>query len=161
MVRHRKPPSPTWRSFLDLPKAQVTRDRYNVGDLMSMDFLAVPTATFRALFVLVVLALQMAFPTGTAPPRPIDMHVRTCKHVGMRTTIEISDDQRARLLELAARRGQKGYSLLVQEALDRYLQEQTRQDDRVDAALAVLGSFDDEEADRLEASVRDLRGRWR
>ena len=56
MVRHRKPPSPTWRSFLDLPQAQVTRDRHHVGDLVSMDFLAVPTATFRVLFVLVILA---------------------------------------------------------------------------------------------------------
>jgi len=79
----------------------------------------------------------------------------------MRTTVEITDHQRARLLELAARRGHKGFSRLVQEALDRYLQEQAGHDDRVDAALAVLGSLDDEEAERLEASVRELRGRWR
>jgi len=79
----------------------------------------------------------------------------------MRTTIEITNHQRARLLELAARRGLKGYSTLVQEALDRYLEEQARQSDRVAAALAVLGSLDDDEADRLEASVREARGRWR
>jgi transposase InsO family protein len=46
MVRHRKPPSPTWRSFLD----------NHVKDLVSLDFFVVPTATFRVLFVLLILA---------------------------------------------------------------------------------------------------------
>jgi putative transposase len=46
MPRRRKPPSQTWRAFLD----------NHVGDLVSIDFLTVPTATFRVLFVLVVLA---------------------------------------------------------------------------------------------------------
>jgi putative transposase len=45
MVRHRKPPSPTWRSFLD----------NHVKDLISLDFFVVPTATFRAPFVLLLL----------------------------------------------------------------------------------------------------------
>ena len=46
MPRRRKPPSHTWRTFLD----------NHVGDLVSIDFFTVPTATFRVLFVLVVLA---------------------------------------------------------------------------------------------------------
>jgi len=46
MVRARKPPSQTWRTFLD----------NHVRDLVSMDFFVVPTATFRVLFVLVILA---------------------------------------------------------------------------------------------------------
>jgi transposase InsO family protein len=46
MPRRRKPPSQTWRAFLD----------NHVADLVSMDFFTVPTATFRVLFVLVVLA---------------------------------------------------------------------------------------------------------
>ena len=40
------PPSPTWRTFL----AQ------HVRDLVSIDFFIVPTATFRVLFVFIVLA---------------------------------------------------------------------------------------------------------
>lgn len=39
----------------------------------------------------------------------------------MRTTIELTDEQRAALLALAARRGLRGYSSLVQEALAAYL----------------------------------------
>ena len=45
MPRHPKPPSQTWRRFLE----------NHVGCLASTDFFAVPTATFSLLFVLVVL----------------------------------------------------------------------------------------------------------
>ena len=44
--RRRKPPSQTWRTFLD----------NHLGDICAIDFFTVPTATFRVLFVLVVLA---------------------------------------------------------------------------------------------------------
>jgi len=46
MIRLRKPPSPTWRAFLD----------NHVRDLASIDFFTVPTATFRVLFVFLVFA---------------------------------------------------------------------------------------------------------
>lgn len=39
----------------------------------------------------------------------------------MRTTIELDDELRAALLSLAAKRGMRGYSSLVQEALAQYL----------------------------------------
>jgi putative transposase len=44
--RPRKPPSQTWRTFLD----------NHVGPLASIDFFTVPTATFRVLYVLFVLS---------------------------------------------------------------------------------------------------------
>jgi hypothetical protein len=40
MARHPKPPSQTWRTFLD----------NHVADLVSIDFFTVPTATFRVLY---------------------------------------------------------------------------------------------------------------
>ncbi len=46
MPKIRRPPSQNWRTFLD----------NHVGDLVSIDFFTVPTATFRVLFVLIVLA---------------------------------------------------------------------------------------------------------
>jgi hypothetical protein len=46
MPRERKPPSQTWRNFLD----------NHVKDLVSIDFFHVPIATFRVLFVLLGLA---------------------------------------------------------------------------------------------------------
>jgi putative transposase len=45
-VRLRKPPSPTWKAFL----------QNHVTDLVSIDFFIVPTIQFKLLFVLVVLA---------------------------------------------------------------------------------------------------------
>jgi len=44
-IRPRKPPSPTWRAFLD----------NHIRDIVAIDFFAVPTATFRILFTFVVL----------------------------------------------------------------------------------------------------------
>ena len=46
MVRSRKPPSQSWRAFLD----------NHVKDLISVDFFTVPSATFRVLYVFVVLS---------------------------------------------------------------------------------------------------------
>ena len=46
MPKRRKPPSQTWRAFLD----------NHLSELVSIDFMIVPTATFRVLFVLVVMA---------------------------------------------------------------------------------------------------------
>lgn len=79
----------------------------------------------------------------------------------MRTTIEIPDELRARLLEIAARRGEKGFSHLVREAIARYLRDLERQEEAAREAQAAIGSLSDEEADALETSVRELRGRWR
>jgi hypothetical protein len=79
----------------------------------------------------------------------------------MRTTIEIPDSQRARLLELAARRGEKGFSRLIQEAVERLLSEDETRAVRVKAALALEGSMTDETADELTASVGRIRSNWR
>jgi transposase InsO family protein len=46
MVRHRKPPSQTWRTFLD----------NHVRSLVSVDFFTVPTIRFQVLYVFLVLA---------------------------------------------------------------------------------------------------------
>lgn len=89
------------------------------------------------------------------------MHVHACKYDCMRTTVEITDAQRAGLLDLAARRGEKGFSRLVQEAVDRFLADEHASKGRVEAALALEGSMTAEAADELTASVARLRSNWR
>lgn len=79
----------------------------------------------------------------------------------MRTTIEISDEHRAQLLELAARRGEKGFSAIVGEALEQFFRAHEERRETVDRALAALGSLGAEEAERLEEGVRELRRTWR
>ena len=46
MVRHRKPPSQTWRTFLE----------NHTKELVSADFFVVPTVFFRVLFVFVIIS---------------------------------------------------------------------------------------------------------
>ena len=89
------------------------------------------------------------------------MHVHACQTGDMRTTVEIPDHQRAKLMEIAARRGLIGFSLIVQEAIEQYLEQTVSKNERVQAALSVLGTMDTAEADEIEESVRELRGRWR
>jgi hypothetical protein len=79
----------------------------------------------------------------------------------MRTTVELADEQRARLLALAAERGEKGFSRIVQEAVERYLEAEGSRRERVSRALKLVGSLDDDAADALEASVRSIRESWR
>lgn len=79
----------------------------------------------------------------------------------MRTTIEVSDEHRARLLELAARRGDKGFSGIVAEALEHYFQSEEEARERRRAALALRGCFTAEEAAALRDEVRKIRGLWR
>jgi hypothetical protein len=45
MIRHPKPPSQTWKTFL----------ANHTADLVSVDFFTVPTATFRIMYVFVIL----------------------------------------------------------------------------------------------------------
>jgi hypothetical protein len=86
------------------------------------------------------------------------MHVRIRS---MRTTIEIREEQRAQLLKLAARRGEKGFSNLVQEALELYLEAYSRADDKRRRALLLRGALGEKEAKRLRESTADIRGSWR
>jgi hypothetical protein len=59
MVRHRPPPSQTWRTFLS----------NHVKELVSADFFIVPTATFRLLFVFVMLSHDRRRPVHFAVTR--------------------------------------------------------------------------------------------
>lgn len=79
----------------------------------------------------------------------------------MRTTIEISEDHRARLLELAARRGEKGFSRLVQEALEAYLESERARDDARERARMLRGAFSDADARALRGATATLRESWR
>lgn len=89
------------------------------------------------------------------------MHVHAAQLSVMRTTVELSDEIRARLLELAARRGERGFSAIVEEAVARYLEEEERREAALQAARSALGTLGDEEAKELEESVRRLREKWR
>lgn len=81
----------------------------------------------------------------------------------MRTTIDLPKDLRARVLALAARRGDRGLSRIVQEALERFLRDKKGPDRarRVADALGALGSLPSASAMRMHGATRRLRGTWR
>jgi hypothetical protein len=78
----------------------------------------------------------------------------------MRTTVEISDRQRSILLSLAAQRGLRGYSEIVQEALDQYIAGQTNQLEIKEKVLAMQGSWRQEETEETRSRLLGLRERW-
>ncbi|MEO8539044.1 MAG: antitoxin VapB family protein [bacterium] len=81
----------------------------------------------------------------------------------MRTTIEIDDEVRAALIRRASERGERGYSDLINEMLRRSLgiENGTEREARARRIEALAGSFSEEQAERMEESIRESRTRWR
>lgn len=77
----------------------------------------------------------------------------------MRVTIELSDRECMKLLELIARRGEGNLSNLVEEAVTSYLADAANDEERIESAVDVIGTLGDEDANTLEESVRTSR--WR
>ena len=79
----------------------------------------------------------------------------------MRTTIEMKPEHRGALLTIAARRGQKGFSALVADAIEDYLKDEGEWERRREAVLALAGSVSAEDAEELRQATRALRETWR
>jgi len=78
----------------------------------------------------------------------------------MRTTVEISDRQRSILLALAAQRGLRGYSQIVQEALDEYIAGQTKKSKIKEKVLDMKGSWQPQESEQTRSRLMELREKW-
>jgi hypothetical protein len=79
----------------------------------------------------------------------------------MRTTIEIKAAHRAKLLELAARRGEKGFSSVIAEALEAYFRNNGNGDQARRRARRLRGALSGPEGDRLRRETESLRKQWR
>jgi hypothetical protein len=79
----------------------------------------------------------------------------------MRTTVELTDEQRAELLKIAGHKGMKGFSSIVQEALDDYLKRQTSKKQAVAKALSLRGCLKKKDADEFEKRTKSIRELWR
>jgi hypothetical protein len=80
---------------------------------------------------------------------------------GMRTTVEIKPQHRSALLALAARRGEKGFSSVLAEAIEEYLDEEKTRAQRRKELLSLGGSLSAEEAKSLRRTATSLRENWR
>jgi hypothetical protein len=88
------------------------------------------------------------------------MHVHDI-FIGMRTTVEMKPEHRAALLALAARRGDKGFSSVLEEAIETYLSGERDREQRRRELLSLQGSLSEEEASELRETTRELRESWR
>jgi hypothetical protein len=59
----------------------------------------------------------------------------------MRTTIEMKPEHRARIVELANARGDRGFSAVVGEALEMYLQAHIGRRDEIQKAFGLAASL--------------------
>ncbi|MGH9512835.1 MAG: hypothetical protein ACRD2U_11940 [Terriglobales bacterium] len=79
----------------------------------------------------------------------------------MRTTVEMKPEHRSALLSLAARRGEKGFSSVLAEAIDSFLDEERSRSLRRKELLSVAGTLPAQEARNLRSSTRAVRENWR
>ena len=79
----------------------------------------------------------------------------------MRTTIEVDAEHRAELLRPAARRGVKGFSQIVKEALNEYLLHQKKREQAIRSALSLQGCLSGKAAKQLRERTAGLRELWR
>jgi metal-responsive CopG/Arc/MetJ family transcriptional regulator len=79
----------------------------------------------------------------------------------MRTTVEMKPEHRSALLALAARRGEKGFSSVLAEAIEEYLDEEKTRVQRRKELLSLAGSLSADEAKALRNTATSLRENWR
>jgi hypothetical protein len=79
----------------------------------------------------------------------------------MRTTVEMKPEHRSALLAMAAKRGEKGFSSVLEEAIDRFLAGEDERERRRRALLSLEGCLTEAEADELRQTTRRIRQEWR
>lgn len=77
----------------------------------------------------------------------------------MRTTIELNGDQHAALVTLARQRGMRGFSQIVQEALDAYLSALDA--DELEHLLSLEGSLDENDEREMRDRIGGMWTTWR
>lgn len=79
----------------------------------------------------------------------------------MRTTVEMKTEHRSALLGLAARRGEKGFSSVLAEAIEEYLRGGEARRRRIKEFLSLEGTLSAGEAEELRKVTTELRESWR
>jgi metal-responsive CopG/Arc/MetJ family transcriptional regulator len=79
----------------------------------------------------------------------------------MRTTVELSDDMIAALHALSVKKGYRGYSKLLQEAIAHYLEENEKKDLSLSVLMKMRGSWNPKEASETKKKLEEIRKNWR
>src|SRR3954452_3686226 len=87
------------------------------------------------------------------------MHMNARMQKSMRTTIELSDRTYARLRARAAERGLRGFSAIVEEALERLL-DQGVGDDLASALTEAEGAWSEGDVEEWEKARKEAWATW-
>ena len=79
----------------------------------------------------------------------------------MRTTIELSDDLISILRALAVKKGYRGYSKLIEEAVGLYLKENEKRELARGKILKMMGSWSLAEAKETRKRLEEIRKNWK
>ncbi len=79
----------------------------------------------------------------------------------MRTTIEISDKHRSVLLSMAAEKCLRGYSRIIEEALDYYISNYGKISDTKQKILNMKNTWNNHKTEEIKATLDTLRGNWK
>jgi metal-responsive CopG/Arc/MetJ family transcriptional regulator len=92
----------------------------------------------------------------------IIMHIeqQTDKARRMRTTIELSDDLIAALHALAVKKGHRGYSRIMEEAVKHYLLDLEKKEGAWSVLGKMRGSWGAEEAAETRKKLEEIRKNW-
>lgn len=88
------------------------------------------------------------------------MHSNARMHMPVRTTIELSDRTYAQLRARAAERGMRGFSAIVEEALER-LFEKGGTDDLIAAVKEAEGAWSEGDVEEWERARKEAWASWR
>jgi hypothetical protein len=73
----------------------------------------------------------------------------------------MKSEHRSALLALASRRGKKGISPVLSEAIESFLQGEVEREKRRKTLLSLGGSLPKKEGDNLRRTVKGLHESWR
>ena len=79
----------------------------------------------------------------------------------MRTMVELKPEHRSALIALARRRGQKGFSIVLGEAIESFLQGEAEREKQGKSLLSLAGTLSRKEGNELRRTMMELRERWR
>ena len=97
------------------------------------------------------------------------MHLNITMHIAnlgdeadpMRTTVELSDDLIAALHALAVKKGYRGYSRIMEEAVKHYLRDHEKKEGAWSVLKKMRGSWSAEEAAETKKKLEEIRKNWR
>jgi len=79
----------------------------------------------------------------------------------MRTTIELSEDLISIIHALAVKKGYRGYSRVIAEALDFYLKENEKREAGRKRILKMRGNWNLAEREKAKKRLEEIRKNWR